>query len=640
MPGPWDRYASQTTATAVDGPWNKYGPPSSTQAPPERHFWQPTERERTGDPNAPMQPSIEDKWLGTAISNAWDAVKGLPGSLKEAFTAPPTPQESKQYGIGGAFEIPSVGLGPKRVIANPPNLAEQTALGIGRMVGQPIQNATEWYANEYRLKHLPQPAPGDLPTLEKMGTVSAEGFGQAAGNVIAAKALPVLGEQALRATRLGQTYAASTSFGEALRQKAAELTKPPEPVVTPEAQAKYDAAVEKARVKYEQDVAAEQNARQKWVQKTYEAKQSDQAAEAVANRRVALERGQEALSERALENIRNAHETVRNNLNGRWEALRQRMGDAAISVQPILGAIDKSRQMLAGVPEDLKIFNEIVNSIDQAAAESTAASVMGEAPATGSGVPFNNARVQMAALGEKWSSASGNLRRALKNVYDTYGNQLQTAADAAGTGNEYRALRTDWHQYVEDWQGKGPLAKALQAPHPTYLQPMATGKPSVLLTETLGRYRGAGANPDLIAQIRRLSEQAQALPKTARTLKPPPPYEAKTPQLQEVPPPTPETPPPGILRRHVPRVVGKVVGGAVGSAFGHPLIGYSIGGEIGSELINRKLPSIPTTPEGYTRTLLEAKEGRLSPGEADRRISKGGGSTKVKRIQPPPEQEP
>jgi len=41
-------------------------------------------------------------------------------------------------------------------------------------------------------------------------------------------------------------------------------------------------------------------------------------------------------------------------------------------------------------------------------------------------------------------------------------------------------------------------------------------------------------------------------------------------------------------------------------------------------------------PEAYTKFLLQAKHGEIAPGEADRRVAKYGGSTKVQPIRPFP----
>jgi hypothetical protein len=80
--------------------------------------------------------------------------------------------------------------------------------------------------------------------------------------------------------------------------------------------------------------------------------------------------------------------------------------------------------------------------------------------------------------------------------------------------------------------------------------------------------------------------------------------------------------------------IGKMVGRAVGYtspvhpwATGH--IGAQVGGNVAGSMVRSVLES---TPEQYTRTLLDAKEGKISPGEADRRIAKAGGKVKIKPL--------
>lgn len=50
---------------------------------------------------------------------------------------------------------------------------------------------------------------------------------------------------------------------------------------------------------------------------------------------------------------------------------------------------------------------------------------------------------------------------------------------------------------------------------------------------------------------------------------------------------------------------------------------------------SRQLYRLP--PEEYTRILLAAKEGAIKPGEADRRIARGGGHSAVRPLPRPPD---
>jgi hypothetical protein len=387
---------------------------------------------------------------------------------------------------------------------------------------------------------------------------------------------------------------------------------PPEVALAPEQQAAYTAALDKANAPYVKQLAAED----------------------LAGR-------QRGIAERLQQNVQQTHETVRNGLNARWDSLREKVGDAPVQAKPIIEAIDKSRQMLAGTPANLKIFNQIVQNLDQRGAEDLSATTpqnpeelknwiaerADRSAQPASSIPFGDARTQYSALGEQWSNADGNLRRALKNAYDAYGKQIETTAEAKGAGGEYSDLKRDWSQYVNDWQGKSPLAKVRNAAHPAYVTPIVKGVGSDLLAEQMSRYQDAGADPSAVAEMKAVTKQG------------------KLGQLKPVPVPTPEPPEPGLgarLASHMPRVIGKVLGGSIGSAVGHPLIGYSVGGEVGSELGKKMtarpaIPAIPRTPEEYTRTILAAKEGQISGAEANRRITRGGGKVTVQPIPPPPQ---
>ena len=379
--------------------------------------------------------------------------------------------------------------------------------------------------------------------------------------------------------------------------------------LTPEQQAKYTAAIDKANAPFVKHAQAED-----------------------------LLSRQRDMAETVQNDVRSTHKAVRGALNERWEDVRSKTAGVQVPTKPILDAIDQSRQMLAGVPADLRIFNQIVdyardahlNQVAEAAPEAVAQGNLaalekwvGERPAKVEGpadsIPFNDARVQRTALGEQWSNADGVLRRALKNVYDSYDNPLKVGAEGAGIGPEYGQLNKDWSQYIQDWQGKGPLAKVLKAPHPNYVTPIVLGRGGELLGQQYGRY----ADPSSISQLQKITKQAKV---------PPSPRMVPVP-LAEVPKPKPHP-----VMLHAARIAGKVVGGTVGTAVGHPLIGYSAGGEAGAEIARRLAARRPPpSPEAYQRELLRAKEGEISPGEADRRIAKMGGRVRVRPIPQPTE---
>lgn len=317
--------------------------------------------------------------------------------------------------------------------------------------------------------------------------------------------------------------------------------------------ADYNSATADKKATYADKVTKLQ---QDWVTKAYAAEKAADDALAVKNRADVLERGQSAYADALKDNIQSTHEAVRGSLNQRWSALRDQVGPTAeVSAPPLYSAVEASRRMLAGVPEDLKVFNDIVNQITQEGASVDAGG--GELqPVPKSGIPFDQARIQFSALGDKAFAASGNLRRALRNVYDAYDTQLSSTADSAGAGKEYGAIKKDWSQYMQDWKNLGavatggsPLAKALLAPHADFVRSTALAKGGDLLTEALGRYKDYGANPNLAANIRRLSAASKELPSVRvparpnRPAIPPPPDVGEPPTMKEVKPPNLPEPP-------------------------------------------------------------------------------------------------
>lgn len=81
-------------------------------------------------------------------------------------------------------------------------------------------------------------------------------------------------------------------------------------------------------------------------------------------------------------------------------------------------------------------------------------------------------------------------------------------------------------------------------------------------------------------------------------------------------------------------------GALAGRYLGKPVVGGMVRSVIGRDgapvSAGPPLPPIPSTPEQWQRTILAAKDGELSPGEAARRIARGGGSNAVKPLPPPP----
>src|SRR5208282_550378 len=191
--------------------------------------------------------------------------------------------------------------------------------------------------------------------------------------------------------------------------------------------------------------------------------------------------------------------------------------DHPVKAPSIYQSIEQSRAMLAGVPADLKIFNDLVKEITE----------KGEQVETESGdlqnvpkesIPFDDARTQFSAVGEKAYAADGNLRRVLFNVYEAYDKALSATAVEAGQGKVYAALKNDWKRYMQDWHdmrsmatGGSPLARLYRTVDLPVVAANVLGKFGDRLFDTFARYRTLGADPALLGTVRRLSKEEQAV---------------------------------------------------------------------------------------------------------------------------------
>ncbi len=83
---------------------------------------------------------------------------------------------------------------------------------------------------------------------------------------------------------------------------------------------------------------------------------------------------------------------------------------------------------------------------------------------------------------------------------------------------------------------------------------------------------------------------------------------------------------------------GAGLGAVAGRYLGKPTIGAATRAVIERNAGAPRLRSLPPTPEAYHRSVIEAaKNGDISPGEADRRISAAGGKVRVRPIPQPTE---
>jgi len=325
----------------------------------------------------------------------------------------------------------------------------------------------------------------------------------------------------------------------------------------------YNRRIDEAKSKYADKVAERErevarlqaeharkvaDARAKWVEKAYEAKQVAKEQAKIEGRRQALQSAQKKYADLVKENVGQTFKNVKAGLDARWDALREKIGKeatvdvvrkpaegedtgvkggtetGAASKPSIFESIKQSQSMLAGVPQDLTIFKQIMKEITQS--DSMIEGESGElSEVPKESIPFGDARVQFSALGEKAYAASGNLKRALMNVYDAYDRALNDTASKAGAAKDYATLKYDWSQYMKDWHdmsatgtGGSPLARLYRAVDRPVIAANVTGKFGDRLFATLARYRDMGAAPELLADMRKMFREEKSLPKSKATL--------------------------------------------------------------------------------------------------------------------------
>jgi len=167
-----------------------------------------------------VQPSAE--FLGNEVNGAGQMVMGLPSAIADSVTVAPTADEQKSLGVS----------------ANP-SLAEKAALALYRNLGEPIQNAAQWYGTLVRHhQNIIDAIPQD---------VLAQGIGAGAGGAVLGKVLapaeaggvPVAGTpvaeigKQLAVREHGEAGLPGT-VGEPFVQKET-ATAPKQPVVAPKA---------------------------------------------------------------------------------------------------------------------------------------------------------------------------------------------------------------------------------------------------------------------------------------------------------------------------------------------------------------------------------------------------------------------
>jgi len=575
--GPWEKYGGgdQAATPATSGPWAKYANPVA----------------------GPLAP---------------------PGLSSVPRPANPIPSDSDIFGPIDPNSFSSrVGQRIKQNVSLIPNALD--ALSPSKQISGPAQ------------QKLQQATGGREGTQQMLYGGATSPIGKVAAlTTIAPRMAYSLGKQYVQdpATAVGDIVTAAPELAELGNRPKMSAVPKPAAEIAPEAVAPDAYAQRRAQMTPEQQVQYTKNIDK--VNAQLEAQQ----------RKASVAANQQQLAGLIRDDIQKTHAQVRSSLQNESQAVRDTMAQKTITTDPITSTIDRARAELSGVPADLRVFNQIMDFMQNANAEQLSSEAWdaiahgkagaledwvaqsphakeGPAPA----IPFVDAQRQFTALGEAWSNADGNVRRVLGNVKDAYAKALQESADQAGIGPQFSKLQQGWAQYFQDWQGRGPLAKMLKTMHQNYAVPLLRGPGGDLLIQQYGRY----ADPQAIREFQRITQEGK---------------QPRAPRIPPPPEPKPEAPQSTLRQRvveHGVRLATKAAGGYLGAKVKHPIIGYGLGSEVGSEIVNRmRANRMPPSPEAYARqVMLDAKEGRLTPDEANRRIQRAGGRVGVRPLPQP-----
>lgn len=433
----------------------------------------------------------------------------------------------------------------------------------------------------------------------------------------------------------------------------------------------------------QQQAEANKQARIEWQQKVDAARESREQAAALDARKQQIAQAQQAMAEDTRQRAQSVYQAGRQGLDKRWDAVRDQVGaETPTPVQGVVNALNKAEsEYLRGSPGSVTKFRQLAKELgveditgvpDEAEASTTPAGKWYQMNPDFPTAPWQTIRTHASAISRAMASGDlGNLYPAMKLVRNALEDVAGKIAEKQGAGDAYQAVRADEAQFRKDFEdlgpvslGKGnPAARLVRAPNAAYASDVIHGKGSDLLEQALNRWDKSGELPTNIQQMRALREELQSLPKSVKVPPEPAPFveksitgagvpEKKPPTAPELEPvtlkpverPIPQPPPPGFITRHLPRIgrtVGKLTGGATGGWHG-----WVVGGELGdiggqklAKQINARptLPPIPRTSEEYTRTMLAAKEGAISPGEMERRLKRGGAKMKVQPLPSPPQ---
>ena len=400
---------------------------------------------------------------------------------------------------------------------------------------------------------------------------------------LAVKGVSQIGIRAGKAVRIGAqelvgagrepVQIARESYAQRLRDaqaKYAESARKSKELYAEETAASEQAGVQKdiqGKAQYEKETAeinaahAEKTSKamSKWLQEVNEARGLKAEAAKVEARKESIGAARQNYLRLIGENVRGAHARVRESLSARWDAFRDAVGrETPLDGEKIYNSIAEAQEKyLKGSPDNIKVFKDLLSEIgvrklgelSEMSPQQLAVLPLEVQKAIRGNVlklDLDTARVHSSAIGERRYAGDlpGNVYQSLKYVQNAIEGEIGRVAALKGQGKTYAKLKTDWAQYMKDWNdmraiatGGSPLARVLRAQDPAFVSDQILGKAGDRLLETAGRYSRQGASTQMLVKFRNLSAELKALPKVKVPTEPARPV-IERPQLPEAPQPS------------------------------------------------------------------------------------------------------
>lgn len=256
------------------------------------------------------------------------------------------------------------------------------------------------------------------------------------------------------------------------------------------------------------NIATDRAAVQHLAEKRAEVEAENKAIREVGARRENLVKMTDQIKPALRKHLQDVTDSVFDNLNERWDAVREKIGDIVKSnPEKLQAGMNEALGKVSGTNRDL--FQKIVDSS------------FGDANITTLG--WKDAQAAYTNLGARLAKGGlpGDVYRGLEAFQDVLGAEMDSMAQARGAREDYNMVRKDWSQAMRDLRDvrTSPIAKALTKEDPKFAAKAFEGPltgPAGKAQRVWAKYQKFGANSYLPTKYRSMLEELKTLPKTAK----------------------------------------------------------------------------------------------------------------------------